>query len=220
MAYARQSLPLDDLVVYCVSEILNSGEECTFERLVYECFTRFPDTFGLKRYPKWPDSARVNKAWLRCRTDKGWIVGSVQEGFRLTSVGEHIAGMVATRLEAGIPSARSAGTGSRTRERHETLLRNIRSDSLFQRFVESQDGFELSEMEFRRFLGVTMETPVRILRQNLNAYKNAATGYGDEGVLDFLAACEKMMAPLINPAGTGRKPNDRSNRRGDSRPAH
>ena len=66
---------IDQLVVYAVKRILDANEECTFERLVYECFTLFPEKFEFKRYPEWPDSARITKAWLRCRTDKGWIAG-------------------------------------------------------------------------------------------------------------------------------------------------
>ncbi len=186
------TLPLDDLVVYCVSEILRGGEECTFERLVYESFTRFPEAFGLRRYPDWPDSARVNKAWLRCRTDKGWIAGSVKEGFRPTPAGETVAQRVASRLRAG-PALVGSREAPRTRERFEALLRNIRRDPLFRRFASRRDGFELSDMELRRFLGATLETPPRILKQNLHAYRNAASVYQDVDVLNFLAACEKAM---------------------------
>lgn len=193
MALTKRALPLDDLVVYCVSEVLSAGEECTFERLVCECFTRFPVAFGMKRYPDWPDSARVNKAWLRCRTDKGWIVGSVQEGFKLTNAGERAARATTSRLAGGMTPAETGTSGTRARERYEALLRNIRKDTLFQRFTECRDGFQSSEMEMRRFLGATLETPLRILRQNLIAYKNAATAYKDDEVLDFLAACENMM---------------------------
>jgi hypothetical protein len=172
---------------------LEGGDDCTFERLVYECFTRFPYAFGLKRYPEWPDSARVNKAWHRCRTDKGWITGSVQEGFRLTIAGELVAASVTARLVAGTASTERTGSGTRTRERYEALLRNLRRDALYQRFLGGPNGFEPSDMELRQLLGATLETPTRILKQNLNAYKSAARAYEDDEVLDFLAACERIM---------------------------
>ena len=185
---------MDDLVVYCVGQILASGEECTFERLVYECFTRFPQIFGLNRYPEWPDSARVNKAWLRCRTDKGWIVGSVQEGFRLTPIGEQMAKAIATRLSIGRKPEGTPSLGARTRERHEALLRAIRSDPLFRKFAKS-GAVDPSEMELRQLLGATLETPLRVLKQNFHAYRSAASAYGDGEVLDFLDACEKIITP-------------------------
>jgi len=55
-------LGIDQLVVYSVKRIIDNSEECTFERLVYECFRLFPNKFGFLRYPNWPDAARINKA--------------------------------------------------------------------------------------------------------------------------------------------------------------
>lgn len=182
--------PLDDLIVYCVREILATGEECTFERLVFECFTRFPEEFGLRRYPQWPDSARVNKSWLRCRTDKGWIAGSVKEGFRLTRAGELVAERVAGDL--GKKSRAPSALGARARDRSEAMVRVIRADPLFVRFQGARTAFHPTEMEIRRVLGVTMETPPRILRQNINAYRNAAAELGDSEVLDFISTCERI----------------------------
>jgi len=188
---ASRAVPIDDLVVYCVGEIISNSEECTFERLVYECFTRFPDVFGLNRYPEWPDSARVNKAWLRCRTDKGLIVGSVQEGFTLTPEGERLAHATGTRLGMGRTPGKPPGAGVRTRERHEGLLRTARNSPLFKRFRAGK--LNASDMELREFLGATLETPLRVLRQNLHAYRSAAQAYGDAQVVDFFAACEKIL---------------------------
>lgn len=188
----KRALPLDDLVVYCVAEVLAAGENCTFERLVFECFTRFPESFSLTLYPEWPDSARINKAWLRCRTDKGWIAGSVQEGFRLTPVGERIAEKVRAQLQAGA-HARGSHSGTRPRHQLDALLRNVRNDPLFQRFADGRGDFKPTEMELRRLLGATLETPLRVLRQNLRALKSAADAYSDSEALDFLNVCEKMM---------------------------
>ncbi|MEO0141187.1 MAG: hypothetical protein ABIM88_06565, partial [candidate division WOR-3 bacterium] len=50
-----KDIGLNQLVVYCVGRILANGEECTLERLIYECFTLFPKKFGLRKYPQWPD---------------------------------------------------------------------------------------------------------------------------------------------------------------------
>ena len=66
---------LDEMLIYCADLVQQTGDACTFERLVYECFTRFPEQFGMISYPQWPDNDRINKAWLRCRTDRGgWLV--------------------------------------------------------------------------------------------------------------------------------------------------
>jgi hypothetical protein len=54
-----EHISLDELVLFAVKRILDSGEDCTAERLVCECFTLFPKSFCLPRYPQWPDSART-----------------------------------------------------------------------------------------------------------------------------------------------------------------
>jgi len=190
MATAKQ--PLDDLVVYCVREILAAGEECTFERLVYECFTRFPAAFSLIRYPQWPDSARINKCWLRCRTDKGWIVGSVKEGFRLTAAGERVAEKVARTLEGHSQPQELPAVAKTFRERHDAMVARMRQSPLFARFAASPQTFAATEMELRQLLSATLETPLRVLRQNLHAYRAAAEAYSATDVLEFLAKCEKI----------------------------
>lgn len=191
--YAK--IPVDDLVLYAAKRVLDSSEECTSERLVYECFTLFPKQFCLQRYPQWPDSARVNKSWWRCRTDKGWLAGSVQEGFRLTPKGGRVADQVAAKLSAG--KGAKARPSQRPRERYEAVLRYIRKNELFARFNADLGGFRLTEMEMRNFLGGTLETPVRVLRQNLHYYVDVAGEYGDKEVARFLAVCKQALENVL-----------------------
>jgi len=42
-------------------------------------------------------------------------------------------------------------------------------------------------------LGGTMETPKRILRQNLNLYLKAAITYREESLIPFLRLCETKL---------------------------
>ncbi len=211
MKLNEASLPsLDELLAYAAWRVIEAAEECTFERLVYECFTLFPDAFGLKRYPQWPDSARVNKAWLRARTDKGWLVGSVQEGFRITETGFRVARRVASQLETSDHFGSRPSTG-RSRERFEALIKVIRNDAVFKRFKDKRKQLILTEMDFRRLLGATMETPSRVLRQNLNAYLNAAIAYGDDDVVDFLRTCERKMVTVLKIVKESTNGGDRAN---------
>lgn len=83
-AKVYERISYDDLITYAVYSLTRSGREATFENIVAESFTLFPVRFSLRGYPQWPESAAVNKSWLRCRTDKGYLVGSVKEGLKLT----------------------------------------------------------------------------------------------------------------------------------------
>ena len=189
----RAATSIDQLLTYAVGQVAAAGEECTFERLVYECFTLFPKQFAMQRYPEWPDSVRVNKTWLRCRTDRGWIVGSVQEGFRLTQGGEVVASKVARTLGKDPAAANQTNEGNRARERYEAMLRYVRRQPSFQAYQADPGAFTLSEPGLRVLLNATLETPRRVLRQNLRAYQNAAAAYEDAEAAEFLTACGEML---------------------------
>lgn len=196
-------IPVDDLVLYAAKRILENNEECTSERLVYECFTLFPKQFCLQQYPEWPDSGRVNKSWWRCRTDKGWLVGSVKEGFRLTPKGERVAAGVAKKLSTG--KVREPRRVARPRERFEAALLHIRHSDGFRRFGKNPQDFVLSEMEIRSLLGGTLETPSRVLKQNLHFYLDVAEQYGDHAVKQFLGACKGFLERLLRQHKQGRE---------------
>lgn len=194
LAEVYKNYGIDQLVVYAVKRILDADEECTFERLVYECFTLFPEKFGFQRYPEWPDSARINKAWLRCRTDKGWIAGTVKKGFRITSTGEIIAKKTKRDLSSGYTSKKTQPP-KKSRERYEAVLAHIKKTPEFLKFVEIED-YDISLPELKSFLGGTLETPKRILRHNLNLYFQAAKIYNDSSVIPLLKLCKKKLEKI------------------------
>jgi hypothetical protein len=193
-AAVYKNMTLDHLLVFAVRRVLSQREACTFERLVCECYRLFPDKFAFQRYPEWPDAARIDKAWRRCRADKGWLAGSVKEGFRLTRSGEMAAAATQRALEGGAAPGVLRRPG-KARERYEAILAYVRQAPEFRRYLEK--GLEsLSDSELRSFLGGTLETPKRILRHNLNQYSQAATIYRDDGVKPFLNLCRRRLRAL------------------------
>lgn len=191
-------ISIDELVIYAVYRIYQSGDECTFERLVYECFTLFPHEFGFKRYPQWPDSARIDKSWLRCRTDKGWLIGTVKESFRLTDLGIIIAQRVEKKLNMKkVPSTGSQNARVKDRERYDSILRNLRESDKYKEFIDNPEKFCLDEMSFRQLLGCTLETPLRVIKQNLRQYQYVADVYKETNVVRFLNTCETQMRNIL-----------------------
>ena len=96
-----EHISYDDLITYVVYRLtVGSGPDSrtVFEDMVAEAFRLFPKRFSLRGYPEWPDSAVVNRSWLRSRTDKKYIVGSVKDGFRLTQRGLAVAERVEKQL--------------------------------------------------------------------------------------------------------------------------
>ena len=94
-----KNIPYDDLLIFALYSIIQKNLDPNFENLVVECYTLFPERFGLPGYiEKYPDSAQVEKSWLRCRTDKRLITGNKAQGFELTARGIETVQKVQKRL--------------------------------------------------------------------------------------------------------------------------
>ncbi|MDW8003068.1 MAG: hypothetical protein RMJ39_10505 [Deltaproteobacteria bacterium] len=196
-----EQIGLDHLLIFAAKRILDNGEECTFERLVAECFTLFPKKFGMRRYPQWPDSVRVNKSWLRCRTDNGWLVGNVQKGFKLTSKGIEIANTVAMNLEK--QRTVKAKNTIFPRGREDAIIRWIRTHPLFMRWISNREKFTMNAMELRNLLNAPMEAPITHLRETLHRYIDVARVLKDADVEAFLKRCQQEQ--ILKRPMTGRR---------------
>jgi hypothetical protein len=187
-----ESLGVDSLLMHCVKKVLDNGEECTLERLIFECFTLFPKKFCLSRYPQWPDSTRIYRSWRRCRLDNGWLSGSAQQGFRLTRKGEQIAQSVAVKLNEPVLVSKQTKEMSRTRGKEEAVVRYLRKSDAFRRWYKARDHFVITESELRSVLNTTLESPLQVLRENLDYYREMAGLMRDSVVLAFLGTCEEQ----------------------------
>ncbi len=183
-----QDMSYDDLVTYAVYRLVNSHKEATFENIVAEAFTLFPSKFGLRGYPQWPDSAVVNKSWLRCRTDKQYMVGSVKEGFQLTPRGYRVAEQVEQSLHGNGGQVPSHKTKSETRTRAGRLLRAIEASPLFKYYQESHKLGQVIEEDLADLLLLLPDSPTHRFKSNLEQFKDAARLYDRQDVLAFLAA--------------------------------
>jgi len=91
---------VNDLILFCIHSIVSSSEQCSFERLVKECFTLFPETLRFTRYPIWPDSRKLDRPLRALRNEK-LILGDPKNYFILTKAGETRAAAIAKILRQG-----------------------------------------------------------------------------------------------------------------------
>ena len=91
---------VNDLILFCIHSVVQNNEQCSFERLVKECFTLFPDTLKFERYPIWPDSRKLDRP-LRFLRDEKLIIGGPKTYFMLTKSGETKAAEIARMLKQG-----------------------------------------------------------------------------------------------------------------------
>ena len=186
--YSR--LPKENLIVFGIYSVTRNEEGCSLERLVKECFTLFPKAFGFSRYPEWPDSLKFDRP-LRTLRDRGWIVGGSRTLFSLTRFGEKVA------EETGLILVSSESAGKPTqkplRGADTALIHFLKESAAFRRFLKDRKGFSITEMELRGLLRCTLETPLGVLKQNLQYTKNLANDYNEEELLNFLEACGQIL---------------------------
>lgn len=186
-----EKLEMQDLIVFAIYSVIKSKETCTYERLVAESFHRFPEIFRFKRYPQWPDSLKFDRP-LRTLREKGFIVGTVRDHFDLTEFGRAKAKQIEYVLLGKTTADLSRKSKSAGRSLDDKLIEYVRESELFKQYSKSGANFTISDSEFRRLLRCTLETPERVLKQNLEYYKNVARSYSEVDIAQFLQACEKQ----------------------------
>jgi len=91
---------VNDLILFCIHSINSNNEKCSFERLIKESFTLFPETLRFERYPIWPDSRKLDRPLRALRKEK-LIIGDPKTLFMLTKEGEKKASEVFRALRQG-----------------------------------------------------------------------------------------------------------------------
>jgi len=182
---------LENLILYGVYLVSKRKEICTFEKVVAECFSKFPKVFAFKRYPEWPDSLKFDRP-LRKLREKGMIVGIIKDSFSLTKFGEQKAietENVLKKINMGFYKKRK---DSQERSIEDRLITYMKDSTSFKEYINNPSNFSISEPEFRKLLRCTLETPLRVIKQNLEYYKKLANSYKEEELFNFLLSCEKQ----------------------------
>lgn len=183
-------IPKENLIAFGIYSVTRNGEGCSFERLVKECFTLFPKAFGFSRYPEWPDSLKFDRP-LRTLRERGWIAGGTRTLFSLTRFGEKVAEET-ERIFTGLGLV-SKPIQRPSRGADTALINFLKESAAFRRFLEDREWFSITEMELRGLLRCTLETPFKVLKRNLQYYKNLASDYSEEKLLNFLELCEQIL---------------------------
>jgi hypothetical protein len=95
-------IPSDGLIVFAVHYLIEHKIEVNLEDIVSLCFLLFPHKFGLKKYPRWPDSAPINRHWGDVRR-KRYVTANDYLGYRLTTKGIRLVRRVAKVLGVKLP---------------------------------------------------------------------------------------------------------------------
>ena len=185
-----KDIQINYLIIFGIYSLIVKGEKCTFEKLVAECFNLFPKVFSLARYPQWPDSLKFDRP-LRTLRERGLIVGNPKGLFSLTRFGEKTAKDTAEILKVGV--FRKSPPYRAKRDAEINLITSLKNSEAFQRFLKNKKGFLITEMEIRNLLHCTLETPLRIVKQNLIYAKNLVKELNGKLLFEFLDLCHQKL---------------------------
>ena len=177
------------LILFGLYSVATKKEECTSERLVKECFNLFPKVFGMSRYPQWPDTLKFDRD-LRTLRQQGLITGNPKISFSLTKFGEKLTKETEKFLKRGTKRKERYKIGRGTDINWINYLKKSQS---FQRFLKNKKKFSITEMEFRNLLRCTLESPIRIIKQNLLYSTNLAKEFKEKDLTQFLEVCSQKL---------------------------
>jgi len=98
--FVSKKTSINDLILFGINSMTLDRRECTFERLIKECFNLFPKAFGFSEYPQWPDSRKLDRP-LRTLRKKKLIIGGPTDAFSLTKEGRKRAAEITKILRQG-----------------------------------------------------------------------------------------------------------------------
>lgn len=185
-----KDIQINYLIIFGIYSLIARGEKCTFEKLIAECFNLFPKVFSLARYPQWPDSIKFDRP-LRTLREKGLVIGNPRSIFSLTKFGEKVAKDTAKILKIG--TQKKTPSYRMKRDAEVNLITSLKTSETFQKFLKNRERFLITEMGIRNLLHCTLETPLRIVKQNLIYAKNLAKELDERKLFEFLDLCHQKL---------------------------
>lgn len=185
-----QKISTTHLIVFGIYSILRKKGKCTFEKLIEQCFKSFPKAFSFSRHPKWPDSLKFDRT-LRKLREQGLVVGNPNSLFSLTRFGERVAKNTARNLKTGL--SKKVIIEKPKRDAEINWLNSLKKSEVFQRFLKGKQSFTITNMELRNLLHCTLETPLRVVKQNLIYSLNLAKEFKEKTLIKFLKLCQKIL---------------------------
>lgn len=190
---------LNELVNYAIGIVGNLNKEIIIEDIVVVAFLLFPKKFSLQGYDEYPDSIRINRRVVDIR-DRGFIVGSVAKGYKLTTKGQKEFERVNKIFKLGKSINKKTRSRGRKDERNRAsrFLKHIKQSDAYNNFKSQNDVSDITEYQFRSLLMCPMETPPNKLRQNLVELKEQIMIIGNDEIIEFLNKCSRQFIQILH----------------------
>lgn len=188
-------LTLSDLILYSIYRIEKQGNECTFERLVFETFTLFPRKFSFYTY-NLPDSLKLDRQLRTLRKEK-LVKGNNTFGFTLTNIGLKQASQIAKI----IPDLKKIGSDKVSRNnsgrKEQKLIERLMISDLYRNLYKNKDKLRVQNVDEVKilFLG-TPETSLKETLANISYFEKIAARAHKNEVIQFIVFCRNFLSSI------------------------
>lgn len=179
-------LTLEKLIIFSILSVLRRKEECTFERLVKESYTLFPESFKFYRYPEWPDSLKLDRPLRDLRRHR-YIVGNPKKAYSLTKLGEKYALIV--EKELGNKQLLTQKPTVVVGRKEKKLLDYLKTSAEFQKYLLRRTDFNIDKTQIVKLSFSTMDTPPKSVIKNLESLKDLSRASKENNLESFLSFC-------------------------------
>lgn len=187
---------LDSLLVYGIFTLENKGIEVSEENIYVQTYLLFPHRYSLPSFFFFPNAARLNKSWLRCRSDKNLITGTSSTGFKLTKLGLTEANNVEKILKKSNVDEESRTSDSIPGDR--ALIELFKKEKSFLEYKTSKNVV-LSELEFCLLIKVRQTASNTLFETRFAELKTLFEEYKERDLLLFLTELKKKFSYFFIP---------------------
>jgi hypothetical protein len=191
----------DQLVTLAVKFVLESGKIPTLENIVEEAYLCFPHRFCMQGHSEWPHSLVVNRAILRCTTDrkKRWLSGKAASGYKLMPEGQTIADDTYQKLHGEKPLSKSLPkAGKQTPSAR--VVKYIEGSTAFQKYQRDKKFDAVTDYDLCDLLYCTAESTVETFENNISVFVSAVEDFEREDLLPFLDGLRQKFPSRFYPS--------------------
>src|SRR5712691_2244033 len=179
----------DQLITLSLQLVIAAGRPPSFENVVEEAFTSFPERFCFPGHPEWPHTLVIDRSIRRCATDrnKRWISGRAATGYKLLPAGETIAKDTLEKASGQKPLGKRSVKPARPTQSGR-VVKHVEESSAFQKYQQHGEVERVTEYDLCDLLYCTVESTPETLENNLAVLLSNVKDVHRDDLLPFFAA--------------------------------
>ena len=183
-------IPLNELVIYSLYKLSEEKKNISRQDLIAACFTMFPQRFSLSGYDEWPDTNYIQIRLLDCK-NRGFLNGSPQHGYKITSIGKQLAKITEKKLKTGKFLVRKGFDKIDKRTKSNRIIRVLFDSTAYKKYKEKKLD-KINEFDFRELLHCTMSSSLRDLQLSLDKLNVLAKEINNNETIVFLKKIKQI----------------------------